>query len=63
MAILYAAVLAAVSFLLLIRGYFCRWRRLVSPSIDPRLVRAPTIRAVLTVLIFGLPRLLTWVRV
>jgi uncharacterized membrane protein len=50
---LYAAVLATVSFLLLlIWAYACWGWRLVAASIDPRLVRAHAIRAAVTVLIF-----------
>jgi uncharacterized membrane protein len=51
--VLYASTLASVAFfLLLIWSYACRGRRLVSPYIDPRLVRVHTIRAGGTVLLF-----------
>jgi uncharacterized membrane protein len=51
--VLFASVLAAGSFfLLLIWSYACWGRRLVSPHIDPKLVRAHTIRAVAGVLLF-----------
>jgi uncharacterized membrane protein len=51
--VLYASVLAATAFfLLLIWSYACRGRRLVSPHIDPRVVRTHAIRAGGTVLLF-----------
>jgi uncharacterized membrane protein len=51
--VLYASVLAATAFfLLLIWSYACRGRRLVSPHIDPKVVRTHTIRAGGTVLLF-----------
>ena len=51
--VLYASTLAAVSFfLLLIWSYACLGRRLVSPHIDPKVVRAHSIRAGGTVLLF-----------
>jgi hypothetical protein len=51
--VLYASVLAATAFfLLLIWSYACRGRRLVSSHIDPKLVRVHTIRAGGTVLLF-----------
>ena len=50
---LYASTLAAVAcFLLLIWSYACLGRRLVSPHIDPKVVRAHSIRAGGTVLLF-----------
>jgi uncharacterized membrane protein len=51
--VLYASVLAAGSFLLLlIWSYACWGRRLVSRHIDPKVVRAHTIRAGASVLLF-----------
>ena len=51
--VLYASVLTATEFfVLLIWSYACRGRRLVSPHIDPKLVRAHTIRAAATVFLF-----------
>jgi uncharacterized membrane protein len=51
--VLYASVLAATAFfLLLIWSYACRGRRLVSPHIDPEVVRTHAIRAGGTVLLF-----------
>jgi uncharacterized membrane protein len=51
--VLYASVLAATAFfLLLIWSYACRGRRLVSPQIDPKVVRTHSIRAGGTVLLF-----------
>ena len=51
--VLYASVLAATAFfLLLIWSYACRGRRLVSPHIDPKVVRTHSIRAGGTVLLF-----------
>jgi uncharacterized membrane protein len=51
--VLYASTLAAVAFfLLLIWSYACLGRRLVSPHVDPKLVRVYTIRAAATVLLF-----------
>jgi uncharacterized membrane protein len=51
--VLYASVLAATAFfLLLIWSYACRRRRLVSPHIDPTLVRLHTIRVGASVLLF-----------